>query len=53
MRGMLRHRPHASNVAVVSLLRNKKGGKILINKKKIINKKKPTSGSSELKNSLR
>jgi hypothetical protein len=27
---MLRHRPHASNVAVVSLLRNKNGGGTLI-----------------------
>jgi hypothetical protein len=32
--GMLRHRPHASNVAVVSLLRNKNGGETLIFKKK-------------------
>jgi hypothetical protein len=29
-RGMLRHRPHASNVAVVSVLQNKNGGGTLI-----------------------
>jgi hypothetical protein len=32
--GILRHRPHGSNVAVVSLLRNKNGGETLILKKK-------------------
>jgi hypothetical protein len=32
--GMLRHRPHASNVAVVSRLRNKNGCKTLIFSKK-------------------
>jgi hypothetical protein len=31
---MLRHRPHASNVAVVPLLPNKNGGGTLILKKK-------------------
>jgi mRNA deadenylase, exonuclease subunit and related nucleases len=33
---MLRHRPHASNVAVVSLLRNKNGGETLIFKRKCL-----------------
>jgi hypothetical protein len=32
--GMLQHRPHASNVAVVSLLQKKNSGETLILKKK-------------------
>jgi hypothetical protein len=34
--GLLRHRPQESNVAVASLLRNKKGGKTHLKKRYII-----------------